>query len=114
MAVCRVYQIPHSQFLGGPARWTDLDQDKAIAYEQYLKQRCRCGTRLEEWEQDPYAYLGYHWRCPGCEVLEQEQDNVPDGEKGVHVGLLPRAVVEAEEDREQAEREARRANEEGG
>lgn len=104
MDVCKTYQIPHSQFLGGPPRWTDLDQDKALAHEALLAQRCKCGTRLEEWEEDRFAYVGYNWRCPGCEVLEQEQDNIPDGEKGVHVGLLPRQVAEQQEDAERAKR----------
>lgn len=87
--------MSHSHFLGGPPRWTEDDQDKAIEYERWLRAECSCGTRMEEWDEDPYAYVGYQWRCPGCEVIEQEKENVPEGEKGVHVGLLPRRVDQA-------------------
>jgi hypothetical protein len=94
--VCRQYGISHSHFLGGPPVWTDDDQDKAIAYEALLRVTCSsCGTRDEEWKEDPVAYLGHLWRCPGCETLELEKKNVPEeGAEGIHVGLIPRAVAE--------------------
>jgi hypothetical protein len=97
--VCRQYGISHSHFLGGAARWTDEDQDKAVEYERYLRAKCgACNTAAAEWENDPFAYVGHSWRCPGCEVLEQERSGIPEGEKGVHVGLVPRDVAEALED----------------
>lgn len=49
----------------------------------------QCGTREEEWEEDRYAYISDMKRCPGCELLEMERDNVPtDNAKGVKVFLL--------------------------
>ena len=100
MGVCRQYRISHSHFLGGPPRWDEDDQDKAIAHENYIRAACgECGTRLSEWEEDPDAFVGYHWRCPGCEIIEQERDNVPEDQKGIHVGVIPRDLsdqVEAE------------------
>lgn len=48
-----------------------------------------CGTRGEEWRADPVAYVGWTERCPGCEVLAQEQDNLdPKNAKGVRVMLV--------------------------
>ncbi len=48
-----------------------------------------CGTRKEDWEQNPDAYIGNFEVCPGCERLEAERDNVSDGTLGVHYSLLP-------------------------
>ncbi|MDQ8707866.1 hypothetical protein RCO28_36170 [Streptomyces sp. LHD-70] len=56
-----------------------------------------CRTRLAEWDAtqggDPHAYVPDTVRCPGCEVIEQERDQVPDGRPGygVKIQLLPRA-----------------------
>lgn len=52
-----------------------------------------CGTRAEEWDRDPDAYIGDYRICPGCERMEQERGNVPEGAKGVHFHLLPREVA---------------------
>ncbi|MFD5878500.1 hypothetical protein [Streptomyces yangpuensis] len=38
--------------------------------------------------------MGTTSRCPGCELIAVERENVPEGPHGhgVKVGLLPRAV----------------------
>jgi hypothetical protein len=105
MAVCRQYRIPYGHFLGGPNIWTDLDRQMALEYEILVRVKCECGTYAHEWEEDPHAYIAHSWRCPGCEIIAQEQENIPEGEKGVHVGLLPADVAE---ELDRAEREARR------
>src|ERR1700750_180381 len=93
--------IPHSFFLGGPNRWTDLDQDKALAWNREQRQQCAtCKTRKDEWEKDPDRYVGNIERCHGCERLEQEQENVQQmkGAKGLKIGLVPKelAMMDAE------------------
>lgn len=47
-----------------------------------------CGTRKEEWERNPDAYVGDFHTCEGCARLEEERDNVPEGTKGVHYRLV--------------------------
>lgn len=75
LAYCVPLGIPHSEFLS----WPDVDQDKAIDFVQYQRGACPgCGTRREEWEADRFAYVAESERCPGCEVIAQEQDSVPD------------------------------------
>jgi hypothetical protein len=37
--------------------------------------------------------VAWHDQCPGCEILEQERDNVREGTKGVHFRLLPRELA---------------------
>jgi hypothetical protein len=94
MDYCGERGIPHSTFLGSrrPGVWTDDDQDKAIAWQRHKKAICPgCGTRAEEWSDDRHAFVGDQVRCLGCEVLEQERENVPEGAKGVHVRLVTHA-----------------------
>lgn len=90
--------IPHSEFLS----WSEDDQDKALAFQRAQLEICStCGTREAEWEADRFAYVGEAVRCPGCEVLEMERDNVPENAKGVHLRLkknLPDDLMEEEED----------------
>lgn len=58
------------------------------------RRTCRCGTRPEEWENDRFAYVGQQRYCPGCEVLEQERENVPDHAQGyTHIYLAPAAFA---------------------
>jgi hypothetical protein len=83
--------IPHSRFLD----WSDDDQDKAIAFLRDQRNRCpNCGTREEDWAEDKFAFVGWHDRCLGCEAVEQERKNIPEGALGMRVKLLPREVVE--------------------
>ena len=98
MDACEAYGIPHSQFMGAGAagRWTSLDRAKAMAYRAYSRTTCSgCGTRADEWEPalggDRFAYVTETHRCPGCELIEMERDQVPDGPegRGVKIGLRP-------------------------
>ncbi|MFE6592530.1 hypothetical protein [Streptomyces sp. NPDC057781] len=101
MELCERYQIPHSQFLGGDGRWSDLDRAKALAWAEWQRSVCpECRTRLEEWDRtrggDPHAYVTDTLRCPGCELIEQERDHVPQDRSGygVKIQLLPRDQYE--------------------
>lgn len=86
--------MPHSRFLG----WSDEDQDKALEYLRLQRDTCsNCGTRDEEWVGNRTAYIGWSRRCPGCEALEQERQNVRKAglsdiqEAGMKVFLVPEA-----------------------
>lgn len=87
--------IAHSQFLS----WSEDDQDKALAWMRLRASTCGlCGTRQEEWDEDPFAYVGHSWRCPGCEVTEREKANIPeDAGHGIHVGIIPRSHAEQQQ-----------------
>ena len=81
LALCDQMGIPHSHFLGGPLRWTEDDQEKALAYHQFKGNVCRtCGTEPHEW--DPAhgghreAYIGGQSRCEGDVILAQEAENI--------------------------------------
>lgn len=79
--------IPHSVFLS----WDEDDQDKALAYVKEQESVCDgCGTREEVWRQDRYAYVGWNITCPGCEIIEQENENVGEKSRGVKTMLVPR------------------------
>ena len=98
MELCERYGIPHSQLLGvGEGRWSALDRAKAMAYLAHQRQVCEgCGTRAGEWDEqsggDRFAYVAQTHRCPGCELVEMEREQVPDGAegRGVKIGLAPR------------------------
>lgn len=85
--------IPHSQFL----HWSDDDQDKALAWMRERGATCgNCGTRKDEWEQNRFAYVSETYRCPGCELIEQERRNIPEGQTdGVQIYLVPRELATA-------------------
>lgn len=57
-----------------------------------------CGTRAGEWEADRLAYEGDAVRCRGCELLEQERDEIPREAKGVKVRLVPKPLVPSAEE----------------
>ncbi|MGW7542141.1 hypothetical protein ACWGKQ_13610 [Streptomyces sp. NPDC054770] len=44
-----------------------------------------------------HAYVTDTMRCPGCELIAQERDQVPEGRAGygIKVTLLPRPAYEA-------------------
>ncbi|WP_407286423.1 hypothetical protein [Streptomyces sp. BP-8] len=99
LELCAAYGIPHSQFLGGDGRWSELDRAKALAWAEWQRAVCpECHTRLEEWDRqrggDPHAYVTSTLRCPGCELIEQERDHVPTDRSGygVKIQLLPREL----------------------
>lgn len=82
--------IPHSAFLA----WDEADRDAALAYRREMAARCDgCGTRPDEWEADPNAYIGDFYTCPGCLRLEEERDNIGENKRGVHTRLLPAHVA---------------------
>jgi hypothetical protein len=101
MEICDRYAIPHSQFLGEwPPVWSELDREKVLALDRLRKETCPdCGTRIEEWDPecggDHFAYIAEPFRDPGCERIEQTQNQIPDTSKGMRVRLLPRSYVEA-------------------
>ncbi|MGW0991993.1 hypothetical protein ACWD5V_01470 [Streptomyces sp. NPDC002523] len=101
LELCERFQIPHSQLLGGDGRWSDLDRAKALAWADWQRSVCpECRTRLQEWDRarggDPHAYVTDTLRCPGCELIEQERDHVPQDRSGygVKIQLLPREQYE--------------------
>lgn len=58
-------------------------------------ERCAgCGTRRRDWEADHFAFVGHISRCPGCEVIAMEQENVESAAKmgadtkGLRIGLV--------------------------
>jgi hypothetical protein len=79
--------------------WTELDRDKALAYQREMATVCKgCGTRQAEWDEDPDAFMGDFYRCEGCARIEEERDNVDAKAKGIHYRLLPKAVAVAKMD----------------
>lgn len=94
MAYCGPRGIPHSVFLS----WPELDQDKALEWAREQATVCDgCGTRRAEWDADGDAYYAVPSICRGCEAIEYERESVPDKAKGVRIGLMERAVVEAKQ-----------------
>ncbi|MFB6643166.1 hypothetical protein ACFCYF_38750 [Streptomyces chartreusis] len=101
LELCDRWGIPHSRFLGGDGRWTDLDRAKALAWRVWQHGLCpECRTREDDWDAakggDPHAYVADTVRCRGCEAIEQERDQVPDGRPGygVKIQLVPRDAYE--------------------
>lgn len=91
MAFCNSHGIPHSVFL----EWDPDDQDKALGFEKEQSKACSgCGTRKEEWDLDRFAFVADSWTCPGCEVLAQARDDIPEGRQGVKVFLVERRDFE--------------------
>lgn len=75
--------------------WDELDQDAALAWQSDKGATCpECGTRPDEWEEDEDAYTAHIDRCQGCRELAVRQADVPDGEKGIRVYLIPTRVAE--------------------
>jgi hypothetical protein len=98
MAVARQYGQPRSIVLGrrlpkpGKRLWLPEDLEWAIAYEQYLATVCgSCGTRREDWERDPDAYVAVTDRCPGCHELAISDEEIPEAERarGARSVLMP-------------------------
>ncbi len=98
MELCDRYGIPHSRLMGaGDGRWSALDRAKALAFAVFSRAVCEgCGTRAAEWDEgsggDRFAYVAESHRCPGCELVGMEQEQVPQGPdgRGVKIGLRPR------------------------
>jgi hypothetical protein len=88
MAVAERYQVPRSILLGRPMPrpgeplWLPDDREWAIVYEQFKRGVCtRCGTRHEEWADDPDAYVAVPTRCPGAEALAISDEQIPEQER---------------------------------
>jgi hypothetical protein len=87
LAYCVPLGIPHSVFKS----WDVDDQDKALAYRYDDALRCRsCGTRADDWDDDPDAFIADVEICKGCERIEEEHENDIAKRRGAKVGLLPK------------------------
>jgi hypothetical protein len=84
--------LSHSHFLGGPAVFTDDDQDKALAWQAEQASLCGgCGLPLAE-TTDPaneYAYETEALRCFACRAKHRLADDFKGG-GGETGGLLLR------------------------
>lgn len=94
LGACERLGISHSHYLGGPPRWTHEDRAKVEAYEDWKANLCpSCNTHADWWDPAKgghrFAFVTDSYRCPGCELKEQERDQIPDKTKGVHVFLTP-------------------------
>lgn len=100
MDACMDMGIPHSQFLGGDATWSEMDRVKVVAYRMVRAEECpNCGTRPDQWVDaegrrlNPFA--ADMIRCEGCARVEelQAQLDKDSGSKitrrGVRVALVP-------------------------
>lgn len=81
--------------MGGPLRWTQLDRDKAIAYDNTTREECpTCGTLAEDWVDDKNfpleqpVWAAVARKCYGCEEIERIRSRIPDKLKGVQVRLI--------------------------
>jgi hypothetical protein len=77
MDYCGPQGIPHSLFL----RWSQDDQDKALAWVVDNWARCqRCGSYTDEWVNEdgrpvqPPPMFARAVRCQGCVTLESEEE----------------------------------------
>lgn len=100
LAYCVPLGIPHSEFL----TWDESDQDKALMYQAERASICgHCGTRQTEWDKNKFAYIADVERCPGCELMEREQENIAEmakegkGTQGLRVFLRRPSDDEDEE-----------------
>lgn len=101
LSYCVPLGIPHSVF----RRWRDDDRAKALEFIREQNRRCgSCGTRKDEWAEDPDVYVGDIEICEGCARIEQERENDIAKRPGAKIGLLPRRA---------AVTKMRNANEEG-
>lgn len=87
LTLCDRWGIPHSEFLS----WDEMDQDKAVAFARQKAAMCQtCATWPDEWEADRFAYVVDADRCPGCELIETERDQLEErfkNNKGALRGL---------------------------
>lgn len=64
-----------------------------MSWQREMAKCCpTCGTREEEWESDPFAYVTEARRCVGCELIEMERENIPKdaNTKGMKIVLVKR------------------------
>jgi hypothetical protein len=90
LAYCVPLGIPHSRFLS----WAEEDQ-------AFLRERSTvctgCGTRQADWDRDRFAYVAESHQCSGCELLAQEQENLPKQAQGIRSYLVPRSPADSME-----------------
>lgn len=101
MDYCAPHGLPHSHFLGGPAGWTGHDRELALAWLMRRNATCPgCGTRPDEWQRDPYAYVPTPVLDKGCEVLKGAESQLEDRDReaGTRIVLVPFAQADAEDD----------------
>lgn len=112
MTYCAERGIPHSIFLGRPwprpgePMWLDEDQDKIVAWLRARHEVCQqCGTIESDWIDpvtgryfDQPKWEAVTYRCPGCAEVQRAARDVPEGEPGVRVLLVPADIDEREED----------------
>lgn len=94
LAACAELGIPHSQFLGGDGRWSDLDRAKVLGFRRYKASLCQnCGTSKEQWGRDPDAFTYQLVHCEGCKRIEDGRQALEDEKgpqaKGYYVRLIP-------------------------
>lgn len=96
MQYCGPRGIPHSVLLGrivGPndPLWLDSDREKAVWWATYQAQTCPdCGTRPDEWTDDPNAFAPEPHFCRGCEVAAQGNDHLEKHKKSYRRGTTMR------------------------
>jgi hypothetical protein len=86
--------------------WSELDQDKAIAWQNEQRSVCSgCGTRSDEWldvdgrDVDPPPYEIHTKKCLGCESIEEFKTNreVQENGRGLYIALRPYVGNEEEQ-----------------
>ena len=96
MRLCNEWHIPHSEFL----KWAVEDQNKALAFFAYERQRCgSCGVHPMDWP-DPTepVFDAVAETCPGCaetdryqRYLQEQAERLPkSAADGVRVVLKKR------------------------
>ena len=86
VAYCCTHGLPHSEFLGrvvypGEARWLPRDRAVALAYQQYMAERCGdCGTHPDQWPEGMRGYpMDPEWeRCQACRAIGAAESDQPD------------------------------------
>lgn len=83
LALCETYRISHSQFCGGPARWTELDRSKALTFRAWkAEHECPdCGSDPSLWTVSDEGvptipYVAYLDECGTCGAMESLRDQV--------------------------------------
>jgi hypothetical protein len=58
-----------------------------------------CKTRDEDWAKDKDAFVGDIKICPGCQRLEEEQENAQHLKvRGAKIGLVPKEFAKTGEE----------------
>lgn len=58
-----------------------------------------CKTRDEDWKRDRDAFVGDITICPGCQRIEEEQENARNLKlRGARIGLVPKELAKSGEE----------------